>query len=61
MTTIQNTTKHEKTNHSFNDSKLRWRVLPCSKLSTLLKGITSKHDGDFSLNCLHFFTTKEQT
>ena len=29
----------------------------CKKLSALLKGITSKHDGDFySLNCFSFPT-----
>ena len=33
-------------------------VLSCSKiLSTLLRGITSKHQGDFyCLNCLHSFS-----
>ena len=37
-------------------------VLPCSKkLSALLRGITSKHYGDFySLNCVHYFRTKNK-
>ena len=33
-----------------------WHCLVVKKLSTLLKGITSKHDGGFCyLNCLHSF------
>ena len=33
----------------------------CKKLSALLRGILSKHDGDFyGLNCLHSFRTKTQ-
>ena len=37
-------------------------ALSCSKkLSTLLRGITSKHNGDFyCLNCLHSFATKKK-
>ena len=37
-------------------------ALPCSKkLSALLRGITSKHYGDFyCLNCLHYFRTKSK-
>ena len=37
-------------------------ALSCSKkLSVLLKGITSKHHGDFCcLNCLHSFTTAKK-
>ena len=37
-------------------------VLPCSKkLSTLLRGITSKCHGDFyCLNCLHSFATENK-
>ena len=32
----------------------------CKKLSALLKGITSKHKGDFyCLNCFHSYSTKE--
>ena len=38
-------------------------ILCCSNNSfALLRGITSKHDGDFYyLNCLHFFQNKKQT
>ena len=37
-------------------------ALSCiKKLSTLLRGITSKHDGDFyCLNCLHSFRTENK-
>ena len=32
----------------------------CKKLSSLLRGITSKHDGDFyCLNCFYFLRTKK--
>ena len=34
-------------------------ILLVKKLSTLFKGVTSKHDGDvYSINCLHSFRTK---
>ena len=34
----------------------RWPYLAVKKLSILLRGITSKINGDFCcLNCLHFF------
>ena len=50
-----------KKNNSINDSKQRKSrmALSCSKkLATLLRGVTSKHHGDFnSLNCHHFFRT----
>ena len=48
-----------KTSYSFNDSKWKRIVLSCSKkLLALLKGISSKHKGDFyCLNCLNFFRT----
>ena len=37
----------------------KWRYLAVKRLSALLKGITSKHDGDFyCLNCFYSFTTK---
>ena len=54
-----------KTNSSLNYSKERKRrmALSCNKkLSTLLRGITSKHHGDFySFNCLfHFFRTEKK-
>ena len=36
-----------------------WYYLPVKKLSTLLRGITSKHHSDFHcLNCLHSFRTE---
>ena len=39
----------------------RWHYLAVKKLSTLLREITSKHDGDFySLNYLHSFRTKNK-
>ena len=40
------------------DSK-KWHYLAVKKLSALLRGITSKHDGDFyCLNCFYIFRTK---
>ena len=37
----------------------RWHYLAVKKLSALLRGITSKHFGDFYCpNCLHFFRIK---
>ena len=39
----------------------KWHYLAVKKLSTLLKGITSKHDGDFCcLNCFQSYTTKNK-
>ena len=36
-----------------------WHYLAVKKLSALLRGITSKHHGDFyCLNCLHSFRTE---
>ena len=36
-----------------------WHYLAVKKLSALLRGITSKNNGDFyCLNCIHFFRTK---
>ena len=53
-----------KTNDYFNDSKRRKRRLALSavkKRSTLLKGITSKHHGDFyCFNCLYSFRTENK-
>ena len=49
--------------NSLNDSKQRKRMLalPCSKETTLLRGIKSKHHGDFyCLNCLHSFRTENK-
>ena len=52
------------TNNSINDSKRRKRkvALFCSKkLSTLLRGLTSKHQDDFyCLNCLYSFRTENK-
>ena len=50
-------------NNSFNYSKRRRMELYCSKkLSALLRGLSSKHDGDFyCLNCPLSFRTKKQT
>ena len=37
----------------------QWHYLPVKKLSTLLRGITSKNNGDFyCLNGIHSFRTK---
>ena len=50
-------------NNSINDSKWQKRrmALPCSKKTKLLRGITSKHHGDFyCFNCLHFFKTRNK-
>ena len=39
----------------------KWHYLTVTKLSALLKGITSKHKGDFHfLNCLHAYTTRNK-
>ena len=39
----------------------RWYYLPLKKLSSLLRRITSNHDGDFyCLNCFHSFRTKNK-
>ena len=36
-------------------------LLPVKKLSALLRGITSKHDGGFyCLNCFHLYSTKDK-
>ena len=41
-----------------NKEKEGWHYLAVKKLSTLLRGITSKHHGDFyCFNCLHSFRT----
>ena len=50
----------DSSNHSFSDSK--WHYLAAKRLSALLRGITSKHDGGFyCLNCFHSFRTKKQS
>ena len=39
----------------------KWHYLAVKKLSALLRGITSKHYGDFYfLNSLHSFRTKKK-
>ena len=39
----------------------KWHYLAVKKLSTLLRGITSKSDGDFyCLNCLHLYRTESK-
>ena len=39
----------------------KWYYLAVKKLSVLLRGITSKHYGDFyCLNCLHSFRTENK-
>ena len=55
--------KHNsKPSYFLNDSKGRRMALSCSKkLSAILRGIMSKHQGDFYyLNCLHSFTTENK-
>ena len=38
-----------------------WHYLAVKSSFTLLRGITSKHDGDFyCLNCLHSYSTKDK-
>ena len=38
----------------------KWDYLTVRRLSALLEGITSKHDGDsYCLNCFHLYRTKE--
>ena len=37
-----------------------WHCLAVKRLSALLRGITSKHYGDFCLNCLHSFATENK-
>ena len=42
-----------------NEEKGGWHSLAVKNLSTLLRGTTSKHHGDFyCLNCLHSFRTE---
>ena len=39
----------------------KWHYLVVKRFSALLRGITSKHYGDFyCLNCLHSFGTKNK-
>ena len=42
-------------------NKEKWHYSPVKKLSALLRGITSKHHGDFyCLNCFHSFATENK-
>ena len=42
-----------------SNGEKQWHYLPVKKLSTLLRGITSKNNGDFyCLNRIHSFRTK---
>ena len=44
-----------------NEEKESWQYLSVKKLLAFLKGITTKHDGDFSyLTCLHSFRTENK-
>ena len=44
-----------------NSEGKQWHYLKAKKLSALLRGITSKHHGDFyCLNCLHSFATERK-
>ena len=44
-----------------NEEKEGWHYLAVKKLSALLRGIFSKHDGDFyCLNCLNSFRTENK-
>ena len=58
---FQNITQIVKKVIVLNDSKCRRMALSCSiKLSALLRGITSKHNGDFYfLICLKSFATEK--
>ena len=42
------------------EEKEGWHYLAVKNLSTLLRGITSKHDDFYCLNCLHFFGTENK-
>ena len=43
------------------EEKGRWHYLSVKKLSPLLRGIISKHQGDFyCLNCFHSFATENK-
>ena len=44
------------------DNNNNWHYLAVKGISGLLKGITSKHKGDFyCLNCFHSYTTEKKT
>ena len=61
LPTFQNKLKSGKTSYYFNDSKERRMVSSCGTQLPLLRGITSRYNGDFCcLNCLHSFRTKKK-
>ena len=44
-----------------NKEKEGWHYLEVKNLSTLLRGITSKHHGDsYCLDCFHSFRTEDK-
>ena len=44
-----------------NEEEEGWHYLVIKKLSVLLRGTASKHNGDFyCLNCLHSFRTEDK-
>ena len=63
LPTFQSKTQIVKKSFSFNDFKRRKMALYYykKKLSALLRGIMSRHHGDFCcLNCLHPFPAKRK-
>ena len=42
------------------DGTSNWHYLPIKNISGLLTGITSNHNGDFCLNCLHSYRMKSK-
>ena len=43
------------------DKTNNWHYLAVKRISGLLRGITSNHNGDFyCLNCLHSYTTEKK-
>ena len=43
------------------DETNNWHYLAVKRISGLLRGITSRHNGDFyCLNCFHSYTTEEK-
>ena len=42
------------------DNMNNWHYLAVKNISKLLRGITSNHNGDFCLNCLHSGITKNK-
>ena len=44
-----------------NDKTINWHCLAVKRISGLLRGITSRHNGDFyCLNCFHSYTTENK-